>query len=89
MSQKPKDKLMRVEIHTMAGSPLVLEDVSAFNVLLSDGGWLGLLPGHTNLVAATVDGEARYTVGEEQLTRYISSGILSVADNVISILTTK
>jgi len=41
------------------------------------------------LVAATVDGEARYTIGEEQLTRYISSGILSVADNVISILTTK
>jgi len=61
MSQKPKDKVMRVEIHTMAGSPLVLEDVSAFNVLLSDGGWLGILPGHTNLVAATVDGEARYT----------------------------
>ena len=40
MSQKPKDKVMRVEIHTMAGSPLVLENVSAFNVLLSDGGWL-------------------------------------------------
>jgi F0F1-type ATP synthase epsilon subunit len=89
MSQKPKDKVMRVEIHSMAGSPLVLENVSTFNVLLSDGGWLGILPGHTHLVAATVEGEARYTIGEEQLTKHISSGILSVADNVVSILTTK
>lgn len=89
MSKKPSDKLLRVEVHTMAGSPLVLENVSAFNVLLSDGGWLGILPGHTHLIAATVDGEARYTIGEEQFTKYISSGILSIADNVVRILTTK
>lgn len=89
MSPKRRQKVMRMEIHTMVGSPLVIEDVSSLNILISDGGWLGILPGHAPLVAATEEGEAFYTTNAVQKKLHINAGILSVADNVVSILTTK
>lgn len=89
MSPKLTEKGFRVEIHSMARGPVVLENVSSLSVLLADGGWLGILPGHAPLVAATEDGILSYTSGTEQKTLEISGGILSIADNVVSILTTR
>lgn len=89
MNSKEQSKLLRVEIQSMAGTSLVLEDVSSVRVLLADHGWLGILPGHVALVAATEDGPLRYKVGEEENTIHVNSGILDVADNVVSIMTTR
>ena len=89
MSPKQTGKVMRVEIHSMAGTPQILENVTSFNILISDGGWLGILPGHAPLIVATAEGEAFYTTNAVQKKLHINAGILSVADNVVSILTTK
>lgn len=89
MSPKLTEKGFRVEIHSMARGPVVLENVSSLSVLLADGGWLGILPGHAPLIVATAEGEASYTSNAEQKKLHINSGILSLADNVVSILTTK
>lgn len=89
MATKESSKFLRVEIHSMAGTPVVLDKVSALQVLLADHGWLGILPGHIELVAATEDGPMRYKTGEEEKEIYVNSGILNIADNVVSILTTR
>ncbi len=89
MSLLDEDKRkLTVEVLSLGSGGLRLDNVSTLQVQLADGSWLGLRPGHIPLVTATGDGELKYRKdGEEQIVQ-VKGGILTLKDDLVSILTT-
>ncbi len=86
-SDEDKRKLT-VEVLSLGSGGLRLENISALQVLLADGSWLGLRPGHAPLITATADGELKYRQdGYEQIVQ-VKGGILTISNDLVSILTT-
>jgi F0F1-type ATP synthase epsilon subunit len=73
---------------SLGSGGLVLEGLNAIQVLLADASWLGIHPGHASLVTATMDGELKYWQNEEEKIVQVKGGILTLKDDLISILTT-
>lgn len=89
MSKHPdNEKLLRVEVLSLGKGGLELEQVERLQVRLEDGSWLGIRPGHATLIAATGDGELKYRKDNQDQTVLVKAGILTLADNLVSILTT-
>ena len=87
LSDEDKQKLT-IEVLSLGSGGLKLDNVSALQVLLADGSWLGLRPGHAPLVTATGDGELKFRrIGEEHSVQ-VKGGILTLKDDLVSILTT-
>lgn len=86
---KPARPLLRLELLSPASSERILEDISAVQLQLLDGSWLGIHPGHAPLLAATCEGLLKYRQHGKELSLPIREGLLSVADNTVSILTTR
>ena len=68
----------------VAAHPPAVNDV----VHVEDGSWLGIRPGHAPLIAATSDGEMKVRKDHQDQTVAIKAGILTLSDNLVSILTT-
>lgn len=85
---KHSDARLLVEVLAVGGGTLQLENVTNLQVRLEDGSWMGIRPGHAPLIAATSDGDLKYSTGEEMQAVHVKAGILSIADNIVSILTT-
>jgi len=83
-----KPNLLRVEVLSVAGTVLELENIHSLKVLLEDGSSIGILPGHAPLICATADGLLFYNDDNGKKSVYINEGVLTVRDNLVSILTT-
>lgn len=86
-SDEEKKKL-KIEILSLGSGGMTLEDISSLQVLLADGSWLGIRPGHAPLVTATGDGELKYRQDDDEKKVQVKGGILTLKDDLVSILTT-
>ena len=87
MSQADSKRL-KLEVLSLGSGGLNIEGISAMQVWLADGSWLGMHPGHAPLVTATADGELKYRQDGEEIIVQIRGGILTLKDDLVSILTT-
>ena len=89
MSRSDEDKkTITLEVLSLGSGGLRLDNISSMQVQLADGSWLGIRPGHAPLITATGDGELKYwQYGKEQVAQ-VKGGILTLKDDLISILTT-
>lgn len=87
VSDEDKKKLT-IEVLSLGSGGLKLDNVSALQVLLADGSWLGLRPGHVPLVTATGDGELKFRQNGQDQSVQVKGGILTLKDDLVSILTT-
>ena len=81
-------KRLRVEVLSLGTDSYIREDIKALTVTLEDGSLLGILPGHAPLIAATSDSLLRFTDQEGKQELSVKAGIMSIKNNVVSILTT-
>jgi len=72
----------------LGAGAVILEDIKSLRVKLEDGSELGIMPGHTPLIAATGDGLLRYTTSDGKQELNVKGGIMTIKKNVVSILTT-
>ena len=86
--QSDSKKLLRVQVLSLDSSGLELEQVERLQVRLKDGSWLGIRPGHAAMIAATSDGELKFRKDNQDQTVSVKAGILTLSDNLVSILTT-
>ena len=86
--QSDSGKLLRVEVLSLGKGGLELEQVERLQVRLEDGSWLGIRPGHAAMIAATGDGELKYRKDNQDQIVSVKAGILTLSDNLVSILTT-
>lgn len=86
--QSDPESLLRVEVLSLGKGGLELEQVEQLQVQLEDGSWLGIHPGHAAMIAATGDGLLKYRKDEQDQTVAVKAGILTLSDNLVSILTT-
>ena len=86
--QSDSEKLLRVQVLSLDSSGLELEQVERLQVRLKDGSWLGIHPGHAAMIAATIDGELKFRKDNQDQTVSVKAGILTLSDNLVSILTT-
>ena len=82
------DKRLKLEVLSLGSGGLNIEGISAMQVWLADGSWLGMHPGHAPVVTATADGELKYRQDGEEIIVQIRGGILTLKDDLVSILTT-
>ena len=82
------EKRLKVEVLSLGSGGLTLENISALQVLLADGSWLGVHPGHAPLVTATGDGELKYWQDGDEETVRVKGGLLILEGDLVSILTT-
>ncbi|MBP7213878.1 MAG: hypothetical protein KBA03_06565 [Anaerolineaceae bacterium] len=87
MSQA-ENKRLKLEVLSLGSGGLNVEGISAMQVWLADGSWLGLHPGHAPLVTASADGELKYRQDGEEIIVLVRGGILTLKDDLVSILTT-
>ena len=87
MSQDDSKKL-KLEVLSLGSGGLNVEGISAMQVWLADGSWIGLHLGHAPLVTATADGELKYRLDDEEIIVQVRGGILTLKDDLVSILTT-
>ncbi len=80
---------LRVEVLSLGTTAFLLENVSSLTIKLEDGSFLGILPKHAPLIAATGEGVLRYADHEGNHELNVKAGILTVKNNLVSILTTQ
>ncbi len=86
--QSDPEKLLKIQVLSLGSGGLELEQVEGLQVRLKDGSWLGIRPGHAAMIAATGDGELKYRKDSQDQVVSVKAGILTLADNLVSILTT-
>lgn len=86
--QSDSEKLLRVQVLSPGSGGLELEQVERLQVRLKDGSWLGIHPGHAPMIAAISDGELKFWKDNQDQTVSVKAGILTLSDNLVSILTT-
>lgn len=59
--------------------------VRKVRVLLADGGWLSVYPGHAPLLAETLPGPVTYVVDEETVTIELAGGIVQVGQGEVTL----
>jgi F0F1-type ATP synthase epsilon subunit len=72
---------------TPEGVILEVDDLSAVNVPLVDGGEIGIRPSHAPLIAETEKGKVTYRRQNEKMMVDLHAGILDIDNNVVTILT--
>ena len=86
--QSDSKKLLRVQVLSLGSGGLDMEQVESLQVRLKDGSWLGIHPGHAPMIAATSDGMLKFRKDNQDQTASVKAGILTLSDNLVSILTT-
>jgi F0F1-type ATP synthase epsilon subunit len=88
VSKKEEAPTLRLEVLSLGSGGLMLEGITNVQLKLADGSWLGIRPGHAPLIAATDDGLLKYKQDGEEQTAPVKAGIMTLSNNLISILTT-
>lgn len=78
---------LSLRILSPEGTILDIDEALSVNVPLVDGGSIGIRPGHTALIAETIQGHVRYVTAQAEEQIELMPGILSISDNVVTILT--
>jgi len=78
---------MRLLVLTPETVLLEVEDITHVQARLSDGGGIGIRPGHHPLLADTLDGDLVYTQGDDQNLRHVRAGILRVEAEQVTLYT--
>lgn len=86
--QDEEEKTLTLEMLSLGSGGLKLENISSLQLLLADGSWLGIRPGHAPLISATGDGELKYRQDGDEQTIQVKGGILILKEDLVSILTT-
>lgn len=86
--QSDSERLLRVEVLSLGSGGLELEQIEGLQVRLKDGSWLGIRPGHAPMIAAIGDGELKCRKDNQDQSVSVKAGILTLSDNLVSILTT-
>jgi F0F1-type ATP synthase epsilon subunit len=78
---------LNLRILSPDGISIEKTDLTAVNVPLADGGWIGIKPGHAPLIAETVRGAIRFRseLGEDSIE--VHPGVLEIKENMVIILT--
>ena len=82
------DGLLSLKVYSAAGLTAEIDQISAVNIRLDNGILLGIRPGHAPLIASSVKGDLEYLQEGKKQTLMVNPGILTVANNLIKILTT-
>lgn len=77
---------LTLRVHSPDGPSLEAEHLLEVVVPLADGGPIGIRPRHAALIAETVSGPIQYQSDEERFEVELLAGILSIRDNVVTIL---
>jgi F0F1-type ATP synthase epsilon subunit len=62
------------------------ENLTAINITLANGSFLGIRPGHAPLIAETNEGKVHFRSGSTRGDYELHAGVLEVRDNVVTIL---
>lgn len=81
-------KTMRLEVLSLGSGGLVLDGITELKLMLADGSWLGILPGHAALISAVADGEIKYKQGGDEQRAAVKAGIMTLSHDLVSILIT-
>ncbi len=79
---------LRLEVLSLGTDSFICDDIKALTVRLEDGSLLGILPKHAPLIAATSDGVLRFTDEDGDQELQVKAGIMTIKNNIVSILTT-
>jgi F0F1-type ATP synthase epsilon subunit len=79
--------LLSLRILSPDGLSIEKEDLTAVLVPLADGGWIGIKPGHTPLVAETVRGAIRFRTETDENQIEVHPGVLEIRENSVVVLT--
>ena len=79
----------RINLQILSPDGISIEktELTAVNVPLADGGWIGIKPGHAPLIAETVRGAIHFhsELGEDSIE--VHPGVLEIKENMVIILT--
>src|SRR3990172_7913487 len=86
-----KDKNPMAELNCIVVTPekTALETKAEFVAVPLYDGEIGILPGHSPMIGRLGYGEMRIRAGGQQTRYYVDGGFAQVADNVVSILTSR
>ena len=79
------------QIHCVVVTPeqMVLEEKADFVVLPLYDGEIGISPGHSPMIGRLGFGEMRLRVQGQERRYYVDGGFVQVADNVVSVMTSR
>ena len=80
-------KSLSLRILSPDGTILERDQLVSVSVPLSDGGSIGIRPGHAPLIAETLRGAVRYQTTEDQNQIDVHPGVLEIREDTIVILT--
>ena len=82
---------MRDSLHFVVLTPertlLDVIDVRKVRILLADGAWLSVYPGHAPLVAEMVAGEVTYVTDSGESEIALTEGIVRIGDGAVMVFT--
>jgi len=78
---------LRLRVMTPSSTVLDVRDVAWVRLRLADGGGIGIWPDHGPLLAESVSGRVVFADDAGEHSREVGSGILSIRDNEVTILT--
>jgi len=78
---------LRLRVMTPSETLLDVEEVTHIRLFLSDGGSIGLKPGHASLMAETISGSLAYMIGEREYQFPAQAGILFIERETVTIFT--
>ena len=80
-----------LNLTVLSPDEVILEtgDVGKVRVLLRDDSWLSVFPGHAPLLAEIISCKLEYTVNDDVVGLLMSSGILKISENQVTIYLSK
>ncbi len=78
---------LRLRVLTPAAVLLDVAQVTSIQILLADGGWMGIWPGHGALLAETLTGPLYYEDPAGEHSTAINAGILDISPDGVTVYT--
>ena len=75
-------------IYYVSGKRTNIEEIESMNFRLTDGSLIGIHPGHDRLIGMTDGSEFRYTKDGKEFRIEVSSGMVTIENNVVKVFTT-
>ena len=88
MKKAVSESSLTLEIVGAEGLRFQAEGITSLNVRMEDGSLLGIRPGHAPLIGMAAAGFLRFQSEDAWNQEFTDSGVLSVENNIVRILTT-
>ena len=83
-----KDSKLSLKVLSPEGAIIEIDNLTAVNVPLADGGSIGVREGHAPLIAETIRGTVRYRTEQNEDEVKLHAGVLDIRNNIVTIITT-